>query len=576
VFPTTRDDITAMEKPPLTRWVRPRLALLALALTTIGPGTGLHGQDRQPPATGTVRRLAEAGPAASEWSRRIEQMQRAGSLRLRSSREDTMIEGRVHDRYDQYAGEARIYGAQLVRQRSAAGVESVFGELHPDDLGIDTTPRLTADDAAGRIEAAFGRAPMGPQRAELVVLPLTDGGYRLAWLSHVWSGRDVLAVFLDARSGEEVKRLSALRRQAAVGSGTGVLGDRKKLASRQISSGFLADDTLRPPSLVTYDMRGNHLRAIAILEGDIAPGQADVASDTDNVWTDGGVVDAHVYIGYTYDYFFQRFNRRGLDGNNRQIRALVNPARVSDIFTLYDDLDVFYTNAGWCGPCGNGQGYMYFGVGITTGLVDFFGQRIVNLAASFDIVAHELAHAVTSYSSDLDYENESGALNESFSDVMAVGAEYYASASGRSARPPDYLLGEDAFMATSRPGSLSGIRSLSNPAQFDQPDHNSRRFHGPEDNGGVHINSGIPNHAFYLAIEGGTNRTSGLAVQGVGAANREQIERIFYRGFTTYLTPTSNFAQARQATLRAAGDLYGDSSAAFRAVSQAWTAVGVN
>jgi Zn-dependent metalloprotease len=65
-------------------------------------------------------------------------------------------------------------------------------------------------------------------------------------------------------------------------------------------------------------------------------------------------------------------------------------------------------------------------------------------------------------------------------------------------------------------------------------------------------------------------------VTGVGAANREQIERVFFRGFTQYLTPNATFAQARQATLRAASELFGDSSAAFRAVSQAWTAVGVN
>jgi Zn-dependent metalloprotease len=117
---------------------------------------------------------------------------------------------------------------------------------------------------------------------------------------------------------------------------------------------------------------------------------------------------------------------------------------------------------------------------------------------------------------------------------------------------------------------------LSNPGAFGDPDHYSRRFTGSEDDGGVHTNSGIPNQAFFLAIEGGTNRTSGLAVTGVGAANREQIERIFYRGFTSYLTPTANFAQARQATLRAASELFGESSAAFRAVQQAWTAVGVN
>ena len=116
---------------------------------------------------------------------------------------------------------------------------------------------------------------------------------------------------------------------------------------------------------------------------------------------------------------------------------------------------------------------------------------------------------------------------------------------------------------------------MSDPRAFGDPDHYAIRYTGPEDNGGVHINSGIPNHAFFLAIEGGTNRTSGLAVTGVGGGNREQIERIFYRGFTSYLTPNATFAQARQATLRAASELFGDSSPAFRAVQQAWTAVGV-
>jgi thermolysin len=96
------------------------------------------------------------------------------------------------------------------------------------------------------------------------------------------------------------------------------------------------------------------------------------------------------------------------------------------------------------------------------------------------------------------------------------------------------------------------------------------------DNGGVHINSGIANHAFYLAIEGGTNRTSGLAVQGVGAANREQIERVFYRAFTQMLPTNATFALARAATIQAARDLFGTNSNPERAVTQAWTAVGVN
>ena len=182
---------------------------------------------------------------------------------------------------------------------------------------------------------------------------------------------------------------------------------------------------------------------------------------------------------------------------------------------------------------------------------------------------------MTEFSSNLIYQNESGALNESFSDIMGTGAEYYVRSTGRSDRAPDYLIGEDV-VTPALPGAPTGLRSMSDPRAFGDPDHYAIRYTGPEDNGGVHINSGISNHAFFLAIEGGTNRTSGLAVTGVGGGNREQIERIFYRGFTSYLTPSATFAQARQATLRAASELFGDASPAFRAVQQAWTAVGVN
>ena len=101
-----------------------------------------------------------------------------------------------------------------------------------------------------------------------------------------------------------------------------------------------------------------------------------------------------------------------------------------------------------------------------------------------------------------------------------------------------------------------------NPSVFGDPDHYSIRYTGPEDDGGVHINSGIPNQAFYLAVEGGRNRISGITVQGVGAANREQIERAFYRAFVFLLPASANFSTARAATIQAARDLYGANSAA--------------
>ena len=106
-------------------------------------------------------------------------------------------------------------------------------------------------------------------------------------------------------------------------------------------------------------------------------------------------------------------------------------------------------------------------------------------------------------------------------------------------------------------------------------DHRTRLYRGGEDNGGVHHNSGVANQAFYLLVEGGVNRTSGLRVQGLGAASREKAEKIFYRGFTAYLTPSAAFTDARAATIQAARDLYGPSSVEAATVAAAWTAVGV-
>jgi hypothetical protein len=150
---------------------------------------------------------------------------------------------------------------------------------------------------------------------------------------------------------------------------------------------------------------------------------------------------------------------------------------------------------------------------------------------------------------------------------MATGVEFYYQQAGSGPLRADYLAGEDVISGA--------IRSLQNPSAYGHPDHYSIRYIGPEDGGGVHRNSGIANHAFYLAIEGGTNRVSRLAVQGVGAANREQIEKVFYRAFTSMMPANSNFFAARTATIQAARDLYGTNSPAERAVTQAWDAVGV-
>ena len=93
-----------------------------------------------------------------------------------------------------------------------------------------------------------------------------------------------------------------LQTQAAVGTGTGVLGDRKKISTNASGGRYVADDQFRPPTLITYDMRGNRVRTDLYLDGLLTPTSSDLASDSDNAWTDAANVDGHVHVGWTYDF----------------------------------------------------------------------------------------------------------------------------------------------------------------------------------------------------------------------------------------------------------------------------------
>ena len=405
------------------------------------------------------------------------------------------------------------------------------------------------------------------QRAtELVVLPLDGGRYARAYRVRINTATDRTVSFVDAATGTVLLAYSNLQRQAAVGRGTGVFGEPEKVSATKRSDAFFAEDSLRPPDITTFDMHGNVSRTLDFLNGSIDLGARDQASTTSNTWTDGPSVNAHVYAGFTYDYYFKRFGRRGLDDRDLPMTIIVHPASRADIATASDDvIDLFYLNAFYAG-----DGTVVYGEGLPPGFVLSGTRQTVDFfSAGLDVVAHELSHGVTEFTSGLIYQNESGALNEAFSDVMGLSVKFFFRPTGTALMQANYEVGADVF----RPG---GIRSFDNPAAFGDPDHYSRRYVGSDDNGGVHTNCTIVDHAFYLAVEGGTNRTSGLRVDGVGAANREQMEKIFYRGFTLMLPPNATFSMARAATIQSAQDLYGASSPAARAVTQAWTAVGVN
>jgi thermolysin len=506
------------------------------------------------------------------WDATVDGMTRDGSLRLRRTIADTELPGRSHERLDQYYQGVRVYGGDIAHQIDHGLSVSIFGTIY-ENIDLDVRPALSIDEIKAVLERESGVALGADRIPELVILPDDAGGYRLTYRATVFALDGDHEYFLDANSGAIVRKLSGARRQtgtAAIGKGPGILGDDKKLSVSSLSGMFVASDMLRPPALKTYDARGDVNRVLAFLNGQTTFATSDLASSTSTTWSDPVPVDAHAYIGYVYDYYFKRHGRRGLDNNNIAITSIVHPVRRNDIFTASNDiLGLFYVNAFYC--C---NGVMVFGEGLPPGLVLLPERQSWNfLAGALDVIGHELTHGVIDFSSNLIAGNEPGALNEAIADIMGTSIEFFYQPQGGGSMQADYVIAEDVVT----PG---GLRNMANPAALGvptpYPDHYSKRYTGNGDDGGVHINSTIVSHAFYLAIEGGTNRTSGLGVQGIGAANREQMEKVYYRAFTQLLPSNASFAVARQVTIQAARDLYGEGSAPERAVTQAWTAVGVN
>ncbi|MBI3400440.1 MAG: peptidase M4 family protein [Acidobacteria bacterium] len=502
------------------------------------------------------------------WDGAVDRLKRDGRLRVRAASDDPLVPGRAHERLDQYAGGVRVFGGDLVRQTDNGVTVSIFGTMYPD-APVDVAAAMPPENARA-IVARLSGAEIGEARApELLLLPDEAGGARLVYRLKAFGIGRAIDYFIDAATGGVVLELAAAERQtaASLGVGKGVLGDDKKVSVATMSANFVAVDLLRPPSIRTYDMRANVSRTIDFLNGVTGLVASDFALSATTTWSDPVAVDAHKYVGDVYDFYFKRFGRRGLDNRNLALINVIHPVRRDDVFSASADvINSFYVNAFYAGG-----GVMVYGEGLPPYLT-LGGQRWNYLAGALDVIAHELSHGVTEFSSNLIYRNQSGALNEAFSDIMGTAAEFFYQPPGDGPLKAEYLMGEDVIT----PG---GIRSLSNPGQFGDPDHFSKYVtvasDAAHDYGAVHTNMTIVTHAYYLATEGGTNRTSGLSVQGIGAGNRDQIEKVFYRGFTQLMPSNATFSVARAATIQAARDLYGAGSAAERSVTQAWTAVGV-
>ena len=198
------------------------------------------------------------------------------------------------------------------------------------------------------------------------------------------------------------------------------------------------------------------------------------------------------------------------------------------------------------------------------------GTNGFQTAAALDVIAHEFTHGVTQFTSNLVYANESGALNESFSDIMGTAVEFHWQAAGTGFCLADYYIGEDIFTDYGY-----ALRNLVNPNLNGDPCHLTQKKKLPNteagDWGGVHANCTIYGHAYYLLANGGTNMVSHIAVTGIGV---EKATNIFYSAFTAYLTPTSQFISAANALLKSASVLFGSASNEYQQTVKMLQAIG--
>ena len=327
-------------------------------------------------------------------------------------------------------------------------------------------------------------------------------------------------IFVNAETGRVIDSFNAIADSAATGTGVGVNGQTRNLNLDYSNSKYSLTDLTKGATIYTYNMNNS--------SNDYSlPGT--LVIDTDNNFNgavQGAAVDAHYNIGLVYDYYKNNHNRNSYDNAGAAIKSSVH-------------YGASYNNAYWNGI------QMVYG--------DGDGIEFKALSAALDVVAHEFTHAVTDNTANLEYRSQSGAINESMSDVFGYFAEGDLS---------DWQIGEDCYTPNT-PGDA--LRDLANPTLYDQPDNMSNYVTLPEtqsgDWGGVHINSGILNKAFYLLsnIINDSSKTS----------------KIYYRALASYLTTTSQFDDARTALLQAATDLYGANGTEYTAIANAFTQVGI-
>nr|WTB33797.1 M4 family metallopeptidase [Streptomyces sp. NBC_00830] len=551
-----------MRSTPSRRATATGALIAAAALLAVGVQTGT--------ATASPDTAASAAPAATQVnhgalakqlspSQRAELIREANASKAATAKElglgsqEKLVvrdviqdnDGTTHTRYERTFSGLPVLGGDLVVQESKAGeTESVTkaskatsAQLKAVDTAADVAPARAESQALGAAKAA-GSEKTVADRAPRKVVWMAQGKPQLAYETVVGGLQDdgtpnELHVITDASTGAKLYEWQAIE------TGTG-----NTQYSGQVTLGTAPSYTL------TDTTRGNH-KTYNLNHG--TSGTGTLFSGSDDIWGNGSptnvetaAADAHYGAAETWDYYKNVQGRTGIRGDGVGAYSRVHYGN--------NYVNAFWDDSCFCMTYGDGSG---------------------NAAplTSLDVAAHEMTHGVTSATARLVYSGESGGLNEATSDIMAAAVEFY---SNNATDKGDYLVGE----AIDINGDGTPLRYMDKPSKDGASKDAWYSGIGGVD---VHYSSGPANHFFYLLSEGSGAKTingvsynsptsDGLPVIGIG---RDKAARIWFKALTTKFSSTTNYAAARTGTLAAAGELYGTTSAEYKAVADAWAGVNV-
>ncbi|MBK8555679.1 MAG: M4 family metallopeptidase [Lewinellaceae bacterium] len=470
------------------------------------------------------------------------QMTGYDELRLFRTEQDQI--GYTHEKFEQYYKGIKVDGATYTVHSKNGLTEMLSGDVR--DVGdLNSIPSLPANAAFSQALAHVGASQYAWEDAvkaafpeyqkpagELVVVAdaMAREPARLAWKFDVYATEPLYRayVYIDAHTGNFIKENLRIHDTNTPATGNSQYNGNVSFTADYTGSNYRLRQTSSGQGVETYSLNN----------GTNYNNATDVTSSGTNFTGDNASVSAHWGAERTHSYYLSKHGRNSYDNAGSKLKSYVHYSNN-------------YVNAFWDGTrmtYGDGDGTSY-------------GPLV-----SLDICGHELTHGVTEFSAGLVYSYESGALNESFSDIFGETIENYAAGSN------DWLMGDDIGI-----GGSGAFRNMANPNQFGDPDTygGTNWYTGSGDNGGVHINSGVQNFWFYVLTVGktGTNDLGNpYSVTGIGMTAAAAIA---YRNLTVYLNSSSNYAAARAGAIQAAIDLYGAGSAQEIATTNAWYAVGV-